>query len=61
MGNESIKFRDGDVIYIPEKMNHSITNEGDDMVEFWPLVVFHMVFHMGNILFQVWTRQKMYL
>ena len=34
MGNESIKFRDGDVIYIPEKMNHSITNEGDDMIEF---------------------------
>jgi mannose-6-phosphate isomerase-like protein (cupin superfamily) len=34
IGNENAKFRDGDVIYIPEKMMHSITNEGDEMVEF---------------------------
>jgi mannose-6-phosphate isomerase-like protein (cupin superfamily) len=34
IGNEDTKFRDGDVIYIPEKKMHSITNEGDEMVEF---------------------------
>lgn len=34
IGNENAKFRDGDVIYIPEKMMHSITNEGDEVVEF---------------------------
>lgn len=31
---ESAKFRDGDVIYIPKKAMHSITNDGDTMVEF---------------------------
>ena|ERR1051325_11376198 len=31
---ESAKFRDGDVIYIPEKAMHSITNDGETMVEF---------------------------
>ena len=34
IGDEIAKFRDGDVIYIPEKTNHSITNDGNEMVEF---------------------------
>ncbi len=34
VGNESARFRDGDVIYIPEKIVHSITNDGNEMVEF---------------------------
>jgi mannose-6-phosphate isomerase-like protein (cupin superfamily) len=34
IGKEVVKFRDGDVIYIPEKITHSITNDGDEMVEF---------------------------
>jgi oxalate decarboxylase/phosphoglucose isomerase-like protein (cupin superfamily) len=28
------KFRDGDVIYIPEKTAHSITNDGEETIEF---------------------------
>ncbi|TLX91420.1 MAG: cupin domain-containing protein [Thaumarchaeota archaeon] len=34
IGSETAKFRDGDVIHIPEKTLHSITNDGDEMVEF---------------------------
>ncbi len=34
IGNETSRFRDGDVIYIPEKTMHSITNDGEEMVEF---------------------------
>jgi mannose-6-phosphate isomerase-like protein (cupin superfamily) len=34
IGDEIAKFRDGDVIYIPEKTNHSITNDSNEMVEF---------------------------
>lgn len=34
IGSESGRFKDGDVIYIPEKSVHSITNDGSDMVEF---------------------------
>jgi mannose-6-phosphate isomerase-like protein (cupin superfamily) len=34
MGKKVAKYRDGDIIYIPENMTHSITNEGDDIVEF---------------------------
>lgn len=34
IGNDAAKFRDGDVIHIPEKTLHSITNDGDEMVEF---------------------------
>jgi mannose-6-phosphate isomerase-like protein (cupin superfamily) len=34
IGDEIAKFRDGDVIYIPEKTSHSITNDGSEMVEF---------------------------
>ena len=34
IGNEMTKFRDGDIIYIPEKTAHSITNDGEEMVEF---------------------------
>lgn len=34
IGKEVAKFRDGDIIYIPENMAHSITNEGDQMMEF---------------------------
>ena len=28
------RFRDGDAIYIPVRARHSITNDGDEMVEF---------------------------
>jgi mannose-6-phosphate isomerase-like protein (cupin superfamily) len=34
IGNHTSRFRDGDVIYIPEKTMHSITNDGEDMIEF---------------------------
>lgn len=34
IGSETARFRDGDVIYIPEKTVHSITNDGSEMVEF---------------------------
>lgn len=34
IGSETAKFKDGDVIYIPEKSVHSITNDGNEMVEF---------------------------
>jgi mannose-6-phosphate isomerase-like protein (cupin superfamily) len=34
IGGETARFRDGDVIYIPEKTMHSITNDGSEMVEF---------------------------
>jgi mannose-6-phosphate isomerase-like protein (cupin superfamily) len=34
IGDEVAKFRDGDVIYIPENTSHSITNDGSEMVEF---------------------------
>ena len=34
IGGRSEKFRDGDIIYIPEKVVHSIANDGDAMVEF---------------------------
>lgn len=34
IGDEVARFRDGDIIYIPEKTSHSITNDCDEMVEF---------------------------
>jgi mannose-6-phosphate isomerase-like protein (cupin superfamily) len=34
IGDEVARFRDGDIIYIPEKTSHSITNDGNEMVEF---------------------------
>ena len=34
IGNEEARFRDGDIIYIPEKTMHSITNDGEEMVNF---------------------------
>jgi mannose-6-phosphate isomerase-like protein (cupin superfamily) len=34
IGNEEARFRDGDVIYIPEKTSHSIINDGEEMVDF---------------------------
>jgi mannose-6-phosphate isomerase-like protein (cupin superfamily) len=34
IGDEIAKFREGDVIYIPEETSHSITNDGNEMVEF---------------------------
>jgi mannose-6-phosphate isomerase-like protein (cupin superfamily) len=34
IGNDVAQYRDGDVIYIPERTVHSITNDGNDMVEF---------------------------
>ena len=32
--NEKARFKDGDVIYIPERSLHSIKNDGQEMVEF---------------------------
>ena len=34
INNQTENFRDGDAIYIPPKCFHSITNTGDEMVEF---------------------------
>ena len=34
IGNEEALFRDGDIIYIPEKTTHSIVNDGEEMVNF---------------------------
>lgn len=34
IGGEVAEFRDGDIIYIPERTSHSITNDGNEMVEF---------------------------
>ena len=34
IGNEEARFRDGDIIYIPEKTAHSIINDGEQMVDF---------------------------
>ncbi len=34
IGDEVAEFRDGDIIYIPERTSHSITNDGNEMVEF---------------------------
>jgi oxalate decarboxylase/phosphoglucose isomerase-like protein (cupin superfamily) len=34
IGNEEARFRDRDIIYIPEKTMHSITNDGEEMVNF---------------------------
>jgi oxalate decarboxylase/phosphoglucose isomerase-like protein (cupin superfamily) len=34
IGSETAQFRDGDIIYIPEKTIHSIANDGNVMVEF---------------------------
>jgi mannose-6-phosphate isomerase-like protein (cupin superfamily) len=34
IGKEVERFRDGDIIYIPEKITHSIINDGEEMVEF---------------------------
>jgi mannose-6-phosphate isomerase-like protein (cupin superfamily) len=34
IGNEIAEFKDGDIIYIPEKTMHSITNTSEKMVEF---------------------------
>jgi mannose-6-phosphate isomerase-like protein (cupin superfamily) len=34
IGSETARFRDGDAIYIPVNIPHSITNDGDEMVEF---------------------------
>lgn len=34
IGDDATKFRDGDIIHIPPKTMHTITNDGDEMVEF---------------------------
>jgi len=34
VGNEEAQFRDGDIIYIPNKTAHSIINDGTDMIDF---------------------------
>lgn len=32
--DEVARFRDGDAIYIPRRASHTITNDGEEMVEF---------------------------
>jgi mannose-6-phosphate isomerase-like protein (cupin superfamily) len=34
IGNEIAKFRDEDIIYIPQKTSHSLPNDVNEMVEF---------------------------
>jgi mannose-6-phosphate isomerase-like protein (cupin superfamily) len=34
IGNEIAKFKDGDIIYIPQKTSHSLPNDVNEMVEF---------------------------
>jgi mannose-6-phosphate isomerase-like protein (cupin superfamily) len=34
MGNEEVRLRDGDIIYIPENTTHSIINDGEEMIDF---------------------------
>ena len=34
IGNEEARFRDGEVIYIPEKTSLSIINDGKEIVDF---------------------------
>lgn len=34
MDGQTARFRDGDIIYIPDRTVHSIINDGDEMVEF---------------------------
>ena len=34
IGQEEARFRDGDIIYIPEKTTHSITNDGEEIIDF---------------------------
>jgi mannose-6-phosphate isomerase-like protein (cupin superfamily) len=34
MGNEEVRFRNGDIIYIPENATHSIINDGEQMIDF---------------------------
>ena len=45
IGDECARFRDGDVIYIPEKKTHSIVNDGDKVVEF---LAFGGLVRVGN-------------
>ena len=33
-GNEEVRLRDGDIIYIPENTTHSIINDGEEMIDF---------------------------
>lgn len=34
VGGEKSRFRDGDIIYIPENKVHTMTNDGEEIVEF---------------------------
>ena len=34
IGKEESQFRDGDIIYIPERTEHTITNTGEEIIEF---------------------------
>jgi quercetin dioxygenase-like cupin family protein len=34
MGNEEVRYRDGDIIYIPENTTHSIINDGEGVTGF---------------------------
>jgi uncharacterized cupin superfamily protein len=34
IGDEESLFRDGDIIYIPERTGHTITNNGEETIEF---------------------------
>ena len=34
IGEEERQIRDGDIIYIPERTEHTLTNNGEEMIEF---------------------------
>jgi uncharacterized cupin superfamily protein len=34
IGEEERQIRDGDIIYIPESTEHTLTNNGEEMIEF---------------------------
>jgi mannose-6-phosphate isomerase-like protein (cupin superfamily) len=34
LNNDMVNFRDGDILYIPPKTEHTIMNDGEEMVEF---------------------------
>ena len=34
MSNEEVRYRDGDIIYIPENTTYSIINDGEELIGF---------------------------
>jgi mannose-6-phosphate isomerase-like protein (cupin superfamily) len=34
ISNEIVKFKDGDIIYMPQETSHSLPNDVNEMVEF---------------------------